>query len=111
MMRTPPALLVLALSVACVAVAQTPARATAHRVEIAMTADNYSPNEATAAVGDTVIWKNVDLVPHTATSREKGWDSGKLKPGKDFRWVATKAGTWKYICSTHRRMRGTLIVK
>jgi plastocyanin len=108
-MRIPPALLVLL--VATLAAAQAPARPTVHHVDVAMTADSYSPAEAVAAVGDTVIWKNADLVAHTATSKGPGWDSGKIKPGKDFRWVATKPGTWQYLCTTHRRMRGTLTVK
>jgi plastocyanin len=104
-MRIPPALLVL-LVVTIAAAPRSP-----RRVEITMTADNYAPAEAVATVGDTVVWKNSDLVAHTTTSKVPGWDSGKMKPGKDFRWVATKPGTWLYLCTSHRRMRGTLVVR
>jgi plastocyanin len=79
--------------------------------EITMTADAYKPGEITVAVGDTVVWYNTDIVTHTATSRGSNWDSGRLKSGKRFRWVATVAGRFPYTCSTHRGMKGAIIVR
>ena len=79
--------------------------------EITMAADSYRPTELTVARGDTVVWFNTDIVTHTATSRGGYWDSGRIKRGKRFRWVAATPGRYLYICSTHRGMRGTIVVR
>jgi plastocyanin len=41
----------------------------------------YQPAEITVHVGDTVEWKNQDIVAHTVTARDKSFDSGKIAPG------------------------------
>lgn len=79
--------------------------------EITMTADGYRPTELSVARGDTIVWFNTDIVTHTATSRGGYWDTGRLKRGRRFRWVAATSGRYPYICSTHRGMRGTIIVR
>lgn len=79
--------------------------------EITMAADSYRPTELTVARGDTIVWFNTDIVTHTATSRGGFWDSGRLKRGKRFRWVAVSSGRYPYVCSTHRGMRGTIVVR
>ena len=35
----------------------------------------FQPERLTVARGDTVVWVNKDLVPHTATSEAGGFDS------------------------------------
>ena len=35
----------------------------------------FQPQSLTVARGDTVVWVNKDLVPHTATSKAGGFDS------------------------------------
>ena len=87
-----------------------PARRTPVSHEITMAADSYRPTELTVARGDTIVWFNTDIVTHTATSRGGYWDSGRIKRGKRFRWVAANPGRYLYICSTHRGMRGTIVV-
>lgn len=79
--------------------------------EITMAADSYRPTELTVARGDTIVWFNTDIVTHTATSRGGFWDSGRLKRGRRFRWLASTPGRYPYICSTHRGMIGTIIVR
>ena len=44
----------------------------------------FSPSEMVVATGDTVIWINNDLVPHTVTADGQSWDSDRLDPGA--RW-------------------------
>lgn len=40
----------------------------------------FSPLVVHVAAGDTVEWRNQDLVPHTVTARDHRWDSGNLAP-------------------------------
>lgn len=71
----------------------------------------YRPVTVTAHVGDTVIWKNEDLVPHTVTAQGRQFDSGDLQPGKTWRYTATKKGRYAYGCDYHPDMHGVLIVR
>lgn len=66
-------------------------------------------------VGDSVVWVNKDEDDHTATSdkdSESKFDeveipaNGKSKPVK-----FNKAGTYKYHCKPHPKMKGTIIVQ
>jgi plastocyanin len=62
--------------------------------------------------GDTVEWKNNDIVPHTATSTDSNaFDSGRIEVGGSWRYVANKKGTYNYECSFHPNMQGRLVVK
>jgi plastocyanin len=79
-----------------------------HAVEIR--AFRFSPDTVIAAPGDTVVWTNADVVPHTATAAG-GWDTGEIRPGAIGRMVAANAGTYAYVCGYHPTMRGTLIVR
>lgn len=71
----------------------------------------YRPAEVTIAAGDTVVWINQDIVPHTATAKGKRLDSGSIEANQSWRYVATKNGTYAYGCSFHPNMKGILIVK
>jgi plastocyanin len=72
---------------------------------------------ATVAVheGDTVEWKNNDIVPHTATADEgaqkPAFDSGTIHKGAAWRFIARTKGTYNYICRLHPNMKGQLIVQ
>jgi plastocyanin len=81
------------------------------RFEITMTPESYRPADLTVQRGDTVVWRNTDIVVHTASSRSGAFDSGRIKAGEQFRWVPATAGVFPYICTKHRQMRGTLTVK
>ena len=83
---------------------------TSHTVEIR--GMEFHPAELTVAVGDTVVWINRDLVPHTATGAGKTkWDTGQLAQGDSGRYVARVAGTVSYVCTFHPTMRGKLLVR
>lgn len=70
----------------------------------------FVPGEVTAAVGDTVVFRNLDVVPHTATAAG-AFDSDSLGAAGEWRWVAPSKGHHPYICIYHPTMRGTLIVE
>jgi plastocyanin len=62
-------------------------------------------------VGDTVIWKNEDVVPHTATDKGKSFDSGNIEPGGSWSYVVNRKGTYSYYCAYHPNTRGRLVVR
>ena len=50
----------------------------------------FQPAVLTVKVGDTVEWRNDDIVPHTATStKPKRFDSGILPVGSSWEYVVT----------------------
>jgi plastocyanin len=81
-----------------------------HTVEIrGMT---FHPDTLTVTRGDTIVWVNRDMVPHTATAvTDPPWDTGQLAHGAAGRYVPPRAGITDYLCRFHPTMRATLIVK
>ncbi len=73
-------------------------------------AQSFDPNPATVKVGQTVSWKNSDVITHTATGT--GWDTGQIAPGATSAPIKfSTAGTMNYHCSIHPTMTGTLNVQ
>ena len=71
----------------------------------------FKPDVVTVKAGATIVWRNTDPVPHTATSKEAGLDSGAIPAGGTYRFVAKRKGRFTYICTFHPVMRGTLVVE
>jgi len=81
-----------------------------HTVEIRGMA--FEPAVDTVAVGDTIVWVNRDIVPHTATaSGHTKWDTGQIRQGQTGRYVATQRGEARYVCSLHPTMHGRLVIR
>ncbi len=71
----------------------------------------YEPPALTVAVGDTVVWINHDLVPHTATAPGSPLNTGSMAAGDSSRFVASEAGEYPYVCEFHPNMEGILTVQ
>ncbi len=71
----------------------------------------FYPAVLTVARGDTVVWINQDIVPHTATARRPRWDTGPLTRGQDGRYVARHPGAVPYLCTLHPTMQGKVIIQ
>ena len=73
----------------------------------------FHPETLTVQKGDTVVWVNKDIVPHTATAKsaQAHWDTGNLTHGASGRYVAQQAGLVDYTCTLHPTMHATLIIK
>ena len=72
---------------------------------------SYSPNPATARVGQTVAWKNADSLAHTATADAGTFNTSTLAAGATSSPITmTTAGTFPYHCAIHSAMTGTLTV-
>jgi plastocyanin len=81
-----------------------------HTVEIR--GMEFHPAELTVAVGDTVVWVNRDIVPHTATATGRlKWDTGQLTQGQAGRYVVRRSGVARYACTLHPTMRGKLVIR
>ena len=71
----------------------------------------YQADPVNVARGDTVVWVNADMVPHTVTARDGTWDSQSLSPSATWRLVPEEAGRYPYFCVFHPNMEGTLVVR
>jgi plastocyanin len=71
----------------------------------------FQPDVLTVASGDTIVWVNKDLVPHTATSKDGGFDSKEIRADGSWRHTVRTAGDLAYICAFHPTMTATLRVK
>jgi plastocyanin len=91
------------------ALAVVPAHAATHRVTIE--GMKFQPERLEVKRGDTIVWTNRDIVPHTVTAAAKKIDSGSIAGGGTWRYVARTAGEIDYICRFHPGMKATLVVK
>jgi plastocyanin len=71
---------------------------------VAIRGFQFAPAELTVAVGDTVVWTNEDLVPHTATA-SGAWDTGSIAARQTGRVVIATKGTHRYVCAFHPGMQ------
>lgn len=78
--------------------------------EVTMPGKLYAPGQLDVLVGTTVTWQNVDRSTHTVTDDEDAFDSGHIRPGESFSRTFATTGTFRFHCSIHRFMRGTLSV-
>jgi plastocyanin len=99
--------LALVLAVAAIGSA-TAARAAEHT--IVAEGVKFEPAELTVERGATVVWVNKDPFPHTVTARG-AFDSKEIAPGKSWKWIARKPGSYDYVCTLHPGMKGKLTVK
>lgn len=103
----PAALIVLALMQA---VAYGDAAAPA--ASIVMAKDfMFAPVALTVAAGSTVTWTNQDEEPHTVVSEGGLFRSAALDTNQSFSFRFDKPGTYRYACSIHPRMVGTIVVQ
>jgi plastocyanin len=70
----------------------------------------FVPATLTVRKGDTIVWANRDLVPHTATAQDKSFDSREIPAGKSWKLVAKTGGKMAYVCTFHPTMKGLLQV-
>ena len=49
----------------------------------------FEPAHLTVAPGDTVVWINRDIVPHTVTALNAAWGSGGLEKNASWQQVVT----------------------
>ncbi|WP_158807395.1 cupredoxin family copper-binding protein [Beijerinckia sp. L45] len=83
--------------------------------EVTVTIDNFAFTPATITVdaGTHVTWTNRDDIPHTIVdaAEPRAFKSPPLDTGESFDHTFGSAGTFRYFCSLHPHMLGTIIVR
>jgi plastocyanin len=100
-------LAVLLASVGQAAVA--PSKARTHTVIIEGT--RFQPESLTVRTGDTIVWVNKDLFPHTATATNSSFNSQVIAAGASWKYIAKKKGEFPYVCVFHPTMKASLLVR
>lgn len=100
--------LVAAVTLASGCAGASPA-AKAHAV--AIQGFQYRPAALTVGVGDTLVWTNEDVVPHTATSADGSWDTGSIAAKASGRVVIEREGTHRYVCAFHPGMKAEVVAR
>lgn len=85
------------------------AEAAEHKVRIQSM--RFSPVTLTINVGDSVVFENRGPMEHTATAKDKSWDTGNLRKGKSGTITFATKGEFNYDCRWHSEMQGTIIVE
>ena len=88
--------------------AVVPARAETAAVKIGNL--TFGPQELKVKSGTTVVWVNEDDIPHTIVS-PNNFRSKTLDSDDKFSFTFTTPGTYKYFCSLHPHMTGTIFVE
>ena len=70
----------------------------------------FNPAELKVHRGDRVIWVNKDFFPHTATAKDKTFDSGSIDANGSWTFTAEKTGDHPYGCNFHPTMKGEIHV-
>jgi plastocyanin len=86
-------------------------RAASEPVPVSIANFTFAPADPTVTPGTTVIWTNHDDIPHTVTSTEGVFKSHALDTDDSFSFTFEKAGSYRYFCSLHPRMVGTVTVR
>ena len=84
----------------------------------AISGAGYEPPEITVSPGATLMWDNKDNALHTATSGESPTPDGKFDSGivganqqsKPIT-MPTEPGEYKYFCTLHPFLQGTVVVQ
>jgi plastocyanin len=79
------------------------------QVQVAIQNFAFNPSSLTIKVGTTVIWKNLDSVPHKIKSDT--FNSDVLNNGDTFSFKFDNKGTYNYSCAIHPFMQATITVE
>lgn len=71
----------------------------------------FAPTSLTVATGSTVTWTNKDDEPHTVVSEGGLFRSAALDTNESFSFRFDRPGTYRYMCTIHPRMLGTIVVR
>lgn len=80
-----------------------------HIVEIQ--AFSFVPQRTVVSPGDTIVWINRDIVPHTVTAEEGTWPPRRLEEGQSWEVVIEDGGTYPYFCEFHPHMKGLVATR
>lgn len=70
----------------------------------------FAPAEVAVHAGATVIFVNLDLVPHTASATDDSFDTGTLRRNERKAVSFPTPGAFSYVCRFHPHMTGVVRV-
>lgn len=82
---------------------------TEHHVEIR--SFEFVPEHLSVKVGDTIVWTNFDIVPHTATADDLSWDTETLEQNTSGRITVVEGMTADHFCGFHPHMKARLQIE
>jgi plastocyanin len=97
------------LAAAVALIAATPALA-ANQTVVTISNFTFNPSDAVVHVGDTVIFKNADDIPHQVVADDKSFHTAALDTGDEMAVTFNKAGSFPYFCGLHPHMQGKVTV-
>ena len=74
------------------------------RITIDIRQFKFEPSKPLVRIGDMIVWRNRDIVPHTATARDGSWDSGIIEAGSAWQTTVTPTMLGGYFCAFHPSM-------
>lgn len=82
--------------------------------QVEIRAMQFVPAELTVNVGDTIVWTNHDVLPHTVTSgvpAPTAFDSKEVASKQQWKLTIAAAGDYAYTCTYHPTMLGKLVAR
>jgi plastocyanin len=70
----------------------------------------YTPSAITVAAGQSIVWRNETLGPHTVTSTSELFNSGRIEGGTGYTLKYSTPGSFDYYCTVHPTMKGVVTV-
>jgi plastocyanin len=71
----------------------------------------FGPRQLVIPVGSTVTWTNEDEEPHKVAEIHNAFTSQPLDTDDGFTYEFKTPGEYKYFCTIHPHMTGTIIVE
>jgi plastocyanin len=75
---------------------------------VAIKGFKFVPEKLEVNAGDTIVWKNEDIVPHIVAADK--FKSKSMDTGESWTFKTKQKGDFPYICRFHPTMKGELIV-
>ena len=105
-------LAVLSYFTLCLAAADGTAMASeADGAQIVIKDFMFAPMDVKIKAGSKVTWVNKDDEPHNVVSDSGLFRSSALDTDENFSFKFDKPGTYRFVCSIHPRMVGTITVE
>jgi plastocyanin len=79
-------------------------------IEIVIEHFAFVPSAVEVTPGDTVVFTNRDIVPHTATAVDGSWSTADIARGRSETLMVPPEGAGSYVCRYHPAMRGQLVI-
>lgn len=81
-----------------------------HEVEVRVKGFAFLPRALEIIAGDSVVWRNEDIAPHSATAVDGSWDTGAIAKGESAEMTFETPGEFAYVCAFHPHMKATIKV-